>query len=60
MCGLCQQYGHICSMYTVRTVLADFAVCDWWRYCTALCDVKFSQIVGNGGKFSHIHYTAKQ
>ena len=28
----------------VRQVLADFAVCDLWRYCKALCDVKFSQI----------------
>ena len=28
-------------------------VCGWWRYCNALCDVKFSQIEGNGGKFHH-------
>ena len=25
----------------VRQVLADFAVCDWRRYCKALCDEKF-------------------
>ena len=36
------------STYTVRKVLADFAVCD------VLCDVKFSHIEGNGRKFSHI------
>ena len=31
---------HICT-YTVRKVLEDFAVrvCDWGRYCKALCDV---------------------
>ena len=33
-------------MYTVRQVLADFAVCD----CKALCDVKLGKIKGNGGK----------
>ena len=38
--------------YTVRKVLADFAVCDWWHYCKALCDIKFSPIEGNGRKFS--------
>ena len=27
--------------YTVRNALADFTVCDWRRYCTALYDVKF-------------------
>ena len=26
--------------YTVRIVFTDFAVCDWWRYCKALCDKK--------------------
>ena len=31
---------------TVIKVLADFAVCDWWRYCKTLCDLKFSQIYG--------------
>ena len=30
---------------TVRKVLADFAVCDWWRFCNALCDVKFRHIL---------------
>ena len=33
--------------HTVRKFLADFAVCDWRRFCKALCDVKFSQIEGN-------------
>ena len=33
-------------LYTVRQVLADFAVCD----CKALCDVKLGKIKGNGGK----------
>ena len=41
-------------LYTVRKVLADFAVCDWWRYRNALGDVKFSLIEGNGRKFSPI------
>ena len=41
-------------LHTVRKVLADFAECDWWHYCKALCDVKFCQIAGNGRKFSHI------
>ena len=31
--------------------LADFAICDWWRYCTALYDVKFCQLEGNGRNF---------
>ena len=39
------------TAYTVRTVLADFAVCDWWRYCKALFNVKFSQMEENGRKF---------
>ena len=39
------------TCYTVRKVLADFAVCD---YCKALCDEKFSQIEGNGRKFRHL------
>ena len=41
----------------VRKVLADLlykCVCDWWRYFKTLCDVKFSQIAGNGWKFRHI------
>ena len=38
---------------TVRKVLADFAVCDWWRYYKALCDVKFSQMKGNCRKIRH-------
>ena len=32
-------------------VLADLAVYDWWRYCKALCNVKFSQ---NRGKRSQM------
>ena len=43
------------STYTVRKVLADFAVCDWRCYIAkVLCDVKFSHIEGNSRKFSHI------
>ena len=34
--------------------LTDFAVCDWWHYCKALCDVKFRQIRWNGLKFGHV------
>ena len=34
--------GYVC---TVIQVLEDFAVCDWWRCCKALRDVKFSQIL---------------
>ena len=30
--------------YTVRKVMADFAVFYKWRYRKALCDVKFRQI----------------
>ena len=44
----------------IRTVLADFALCDWWRYYKALCDVKFRQIEGNGRQFSHIELSSKQ
>ena len=40
--------------HTVRKFLADFAVCDWWHYCKALCDVKFRQIEGKGRKFCQI------
>ena len=39
--------------HTVRKVLLVFAVWDRRRYCKALCDVKFSQIEGNGREFSH-------
>ena len=39
---------------TVRKVLVDFAVFDWWRYCKVLCDVKFRQIVGYSRKLRHI------
>ena len=39
---------------TDRKVWADFVVCDWWRYCKALCVEKVSQIKGNDRKFSHI------
>ena len=31
-----------------------FSVCDWWSYCKALCDEKFSQIEGYGRQFRHI------
>ena len=48
------------STYTVRKGSADLAVCDWWRYCIALCDVKFSQIEGNGRKFRHIELSNKK
>ena len=40
--------------YTVRKVFAKFTVFDWWRYCKALCDVKFSLIEGSGWNFFHI------
>ena len=40
--------------HTVRKVLADFALCNVWRYCKALCDVRFSQVEENGRKFRHI------
>ena len=42
------------TAWTVRKVLADFAVYDWWCYCKALWDVKFNQIEGKGRKYSHI------
>ena len=42
------------NSYTVRKVLADFTVCDWWRNCKALCYIKFRQIEGKGQKFSYI------
>ena len=42
------------NSYTVRKVLADFTVCDWWRNCKALCDINFRQIEGKGQKFSYI------
>ena len=48
-CMLCKYI-----QYTVSKVLADFAVCDWWRYCKALYDVKFRQIEGIVWKFLHI------
>ena len=38
----------------VKKVLADFAVCGWWRYFKALCDVKFSKIAENCRKFGHL------
>ena len=31
-----------------------YTVCDWLRYCTAQCDVKFSQLEGNYRHFRHI------
>ena len=45
--------------HTVRKVLPDFDVSDWWRCCEALCDEKFCQIGGNGHKFSHIASSVK-
>ena len=39
---------------TFRTVLADFAVCDWRPYCKTPCDKKCIQLEGNGQQFSHI------
>ena len=36
--------------FTDRIFLVDLAVFDWWRYCKALCDVKFRQIEGNSKK----------
>ena len=36
--------------YTVRKILADFAVYDVWHYFKALCDVKFSKNRGKGSK----------
>ena len=54
MCSLNDQAGYLplrCLSFTVRNVLADFAACG--RYCKALCNVNFSQIEGNGGKWSH-------
>ena len=45
--------------HTVRKVLADFAVCDVWRYCKAFWDVIFLKIEGNGWKFRHILYTVQ-
>ena len=50
----CQQGLEEKVFYTVRNVLVDFSVCDWWRYCKALCDVKFRKIEGNGRTFRHI------
>ena len=38
----------------LEKVFADFALCDVWHYCKALCDVKFRQIKGNGRNFRHI------
>ena len=40
--------------FTVKKVLADLVVCDWWCFCKAPCDVKFSQIEGNDRNLSHI------
>ena len=47
-------------LYTVRKVCADFAVYDLWRYCKDLCDVKFSQIEGNGRKFCRIELSYRE
>ena len=42
------------TSYTVKQVLVDFAIFNWWRHCKALCEVKFSKIEGMVRKFSHI------
>ena len=42
-----------CTLYTVKKGLAD-SLFVTNRFCKALCDVKFSQIEGNGRQFSHI------
>ena len=39
-------------MHCYKSVVGGFRC--MWRYCKALCNVKFSQIEGNGQKFSHI------
>ena len=49
----------IASNSTICTVIKDLAnfaalVCDWLCCYKALCDEKFSQIEGVGGKFSRI------
>ena len=44
-------------LYTVIQILEDFAVCIWLMtllQSSTVCDVKFSQIEGNGRKFSRI------
>ena len=38
----------------LEKILVDFAVYDWWRFCKALCDVKFRQLEGKGRTFRHI------
>ena len=44
-----------CSLFhTVRKVCWIFAVCYWWRYYKARCDVKCRKIKGIVWKFSHI------
>ena len=52
---------YTCSLFVRKTMgtllekfLADFAVCDEWRFCKALYDVKFSKVEGNGRTFRHI------
>ena len=51
--------GGVWAKYTVRKVLADSTVLDWWRYCKALCDAKFRQLEGNGRKFRPIASSVK-
>ena len=41
------------SVNTFRKVFVYFADCDRWRYGKALCDLKFSQMEGNGQKFAN-------
>ena len=51
---LCSNNG----LHTVIKVLADIGMCDWWRYCKALCDIQFSQIEGYGQIFCHIELSS--
>ena len=37
-----------------HAVLAVFTVYDWWGYCQALCDEKFSRMEGNDRQFCYI------
>ena len=43
------------TLLYIDTVRSGGFICIWLPlYCKALCDVKFCQIEGNGGKFRHI------
>ena len=59
----CTETQHInpSPQNTVRKGLADFAVFDWWRFCKSLCDVLYSKVASNRGKWSKISsHRAKQ